>query len=581
MVAVAVLVAACSAESEAPAPTTTLGTTTTTTTTTIPPTTTTEPDTGNPHGGTAVVADTQEPATLNPYAPRGDDFIVSIIGQTYLVGAYDIDGETLELIPEVVTELPTVSNGGVVVNPDGTMTVTYTILEEAVWEDGVPISGDDFAFTVDTLQSPEADAGYQIDEVYEWITSYEAGPKTFELTLSQPTTLYERLFQVILPKHAVEGTDLLTDWNDRMWPSGGPFRFARWDREDRLVVERNDNYWKTDAETGQQLPYLDSIEFRFIPEDDDIVRAFKRGDVQVIEVPPDTETIDELVALESRGVRVDVIPGPLWEHLNFQFGPGSLTMNPVTLNSNLDFRRAVAHLIDRDAVAAAVGKYAQTVSSYVDLFSPTLSQHAWDQYPYNPRKAEQLLEKVKVDEGIDTITAVFSTTSNGDERTLISEALRPMFEAVGIEYQTRLQDSRLFFGETLETGTWDIGLWSWVGSPGFTSLVTIHDAWDPDAPLPSGSNYYRWGTEDSSVQDEYTVRYAEVRDAMNATVDDRELTTLINEAEGILADQMVMLPLISIPIVGAVWADQITGYIPNPSQAGHTWNVEYWYRTDL
>ena len=275
MAAAAVLAAACAAESEAPAPTTTLGTTTTTTTT-IPPTTTTEAPIGNPYGGTIVVGEAQEPATLNPYVPRGDDFVVTTIGQTYLVGAYDIDGETLELIPEVVTELPTTSNGGVVVNADGTMTVSYEILEEVVWDDGVPISGDDFGFTVDTLQTPEADAGYQIDEVYELITAYEAGPKTFVLTLSEPTVLHERLFRVILPKHAVEGTDFLEDWNDRMWPSGGPFRFTTWDKEDRIVVERNENYWKIDVETGQQLPYLDTVEFRFLPEEDEMVRAFKR-----------------------------------------------------------------------------------------------------------------------------------------------------------------------------------------------------------------------------------------------------------------------------------------------------------------
>ena len=209
------------------------------------------------------VADEQEPETLNPFASRGDDLIVSIIGQTYFAGVFEIDGETLELIPEIVTELPTTSNGGVVVNTDGTMTVKYVILDEAVWEDGVPISGDDFAFTVDVLKEPEVDAGYQIDEVYEWITSYEVGPKTFELTLSQPTILYQQLFRVVLPKHAVEGSDFLEDWNDQMWPSGGPFRFSSWVSGDRIVVERNDGY----LEDGRRdrpatpVPRFDRIPF--------------------------------------------------------------------------------------------------------------------------------------------------------------------------------------------------------------------------------------------------------------------------------------------------------------------------------
>lgn len=528
-----------------------------------------------------VVAEEQEPATLNPYVRRGEDLIVSTVGRTYFASVYEIDGDTLELIPEIVTELPTTSNGGVVVNEDGTMTVRYTILDEAVWEDGTPISGDDFAFTVDLLQTPEADAGFRIDEVYEWITSYEAGPKTFEFTLTEPTVLYQQLFRVLLPKHAVEGSNFAEDWNDRMWPSGGPFRFSSWASGDRIVVERNENYWKKDSETGQQLPYLDAIEFRFIPEVGDIISAFKRREVQVIQPPPDALTIDELSALEPIGARVDAVPGRTWEHLNFQFGPGKNVVNAETINPSHAYRRAVAHLIDREAIAAAVSPYTEPMTSYVDAFSPSLSQHAWDRYPYNPALARQLLSTVNAEEGFRSIVAVFSTTNVGDTRILVSEALRPMFEAVGIEYQTQLQDPKDFFGETFDTGAWDVGMWSWTGSSGFDGLVTIHDAFDPEGVPPEGSNYYRWGTEDSSVRNLYTERFTEVRDLMNSTVDDLELETLIAEAEELLASRMVILPLFSYPVFGVVWEDEVAGFVQTPTQADYTWNVEQWYRADL
>jgi peptide/nickel transport system substrate-binding protein len=582
LVAASLVAAACASTPEPAATTTTLGTTTTTTTT-IPPstTTTTEARIGNPYGGVAIVADDQEPPTLNPFVPGGDDFIVSIIGQAYFAGVYEIDGRTLELVPEVVTELPTTANGGVVVNEDGTMTVQYTIRDEAVWDDGVPISGDDFAFTLETLQNPDTNAGYKIDDVYESIEAFEAGPKTFSFTLNQPTILHEQLFRVLIPKHAVEGSDFLVDWNDKMWPSGGPFVFTSWDKGDSIIVERNDNYWKTDSETGQQLPYLDVIEFRFLPETESIVRAFKVREVDVIQPLPNPETIDQLVALESEGVRVDLPTGPVWEHINFQFGPGRLEMNESSLNSKLDYRRAVAYLIDRDAIARVVSEYTDPLPSYVNAYSPTLSHQAWDRYPYDPEKARELLKKIKDEERIETITAVYNTTGNGDVQIRIGEALAPMFEAVGIEYELELQDSQLFFGETFDSGTWDIGEWPWVGSPGLAGLVAIHDIFDPDAPPPDGSNYYRWGTEDSSVRGEETERFAEVRDLMNETVDADELESLIAEAEDILADQMVILPLYSRLVVGAVWEDEIANFVMNPTQAAHTWNIEEWYRADI
>ena len=97
------------------------------------------------------------------YGFINNNSIVSIVAQTYASGTQEIDGVTLELIPELVTELPTTGNGGVTVNEDGTMTVNYQIRDEAVWSDGTPISGDDFAFTVDLLQTPEADAGFRIE----------------------------------------------------------------------------------------------------------------------------------------------------------------------------------------------------------------------------------------------------------------------------------------------------------------------------------------------------------------------------------------------------------------------------------
>ena len=46
-------------------------------------------------------------------------------------------------------------------------------------------------------------------------------------------------------------------------------------------------------------------------------------------------------------------------------------------------------------------------------------------------------------------------------------------------------------------------------------VVSIQDVFDPEGAPPDGQNYYRWGTEDSSVIDEASQRFAEIRDAMS------------------------------------------------------------------
>jgi peptide/nickel transport system substrate-binding protein len=549
---------------------------TTEATTTSEVTTTTEPAPSFSYGGSVVIGDDQEPPTLNPFAPGGDNFIVSIVGQAHLAGAYDIDGETLDLVPELVTELPSVGNGGVVINDDGTMTVRYQVRDEAVWSDGVPITGDDFQFTLDTILDPTVASFDKTD--YENVVATNVDGKTFELTLAAPSATYEMMFPTVLPRHAVEGSDLLADWNDVMWPAAGPFVFDEWKRGEYVRLVRNENYWKVDPEMGVQLPWLDSVEFRFIPETESIVYAFTQRELDVIQPPPAPEIIDRLRELESAGADVQVEAGPVWEHLNFQFGPNN--RNPDSLNEYLAFRQAIGYAIDADVLAPLVGW--QPITS---MLNPAGEEGPWAQYAQDLTKAKELVALACEQAGrsceAQPPVLIFSTTSNAEARPRIADNLKMILGAIGVEVELQLEDSQLFFGETLDNGTWDVGWWAWVAQPGASGFVSMLDLFDPNAPLPDGANYYRWGTADSSVQDEAVERFVDVLEIARQTVDPEELRTLARAAEQILADNAVIVPVGARTVVGAVWADTIYGFEMNPTQASHAWNIESWRRIDL
>jgi peptide/nickel transport system substrate-binding protein len=466
-----------------------------------------------------------------------------------------------------------------------------------MWADGTPISGADYEFTYQTIMNPD----YPIfKQIYEDIIpeSVVAGDKTFSITLTQPTIQAELIFGAILPKHQIEGTDFMADYNETGWLSCGPFSVDQWQKGEFVKVVRNDNFWKTDPETGQQLPYLDSIIFRFIPETASMINAFKAREVDMINPPPSVETIEDLQTLEPEGASVEVLSGPIWEHLAFQFGPNAQVRNPGSYNLHLNYRKAVAHAIDKDKIVDEILKgQVEPMSSYIDAFAPTLSGAAWDQYNYDPAKSAEYITALCAEEGVDCAAVppkvIFTTTSNNDARVLLSQLFIDMFDAAGIAYEAQLEDSSLFFGETLDFGNFDLGEWAWVGTPGFAGLISIHDLFDPEAPAPDGQNYYRWGTPEvtdrdpagynmgAGLQDENTARFAELRDAMNTTVDTAEIEGYFAEAESLLADQVVIIPLYQRLDPGAVWADTIAGYKHNPSQAGDTWNCETWYRLDL
>jgi ABC-type transport system substrate-binding protein len=386
------------------------------------------------------------------------------------------------------------------------------------------------------------------------------------------------MFPVVIPKHAVDDSDFLNDWNDEMWPAAGPFVFEEWQRGDYIRLTRNENYWKVDPETGQQLPWLDAVEFRFIPETESLIYSFTQREVDVIQPPPAPATIDRLRELESAGAEVQVKPGPVWEHLNFQFGPAN--RNAESLNRYVAFRQAIALAIDSNALASLVGWL--PVSS---MLSPGGEEGPWAQYGQDLPKARQLLAVACEQAGrvceAQPPVLIFSTTSNADERPRIAESLETTLGAIGIDVELQLEDSQLFFGETLDNGTWDVGWWAWVASPGAAGFISMLDLFDPAAPPPDGANFYRWGTTDSSVQDDAVSRFADVLAVARETVDPEELRSLARAAEQILADNAVIVPVGARTVVGAVWADNLAGYEMNSSQAGHTWNIEFWRRIDL
>jgi len=581
LLAFALVAAACGGEEEAGETTTTTTAAETTTTTAAPETTTTTTASlEKPYGGEVIIGDDQEPPTLNPFIPGGDNFIVAKINQAIASGVQEVDGFTLEFIPELVTELPTLDNGGVVVNADGTMTVKYTIRDEAQWEDGTPLTGADFQFTFETIMNPDLPIN---KTVYEDIIpeSIVAGDKTFEYTMSAPTATYELIFSQILPKHSVEGSDFVNDWNDKSWASSGPFVFSEYNPGESLTVVRNENFWQTDPETGQQLPFLDQATWKFIPETEALINAFKARELDVINPPPAVATIEELQALESEGARIEVLSGTIWEHLGFSMSTDArLERNPDSCMENINMRRAIAHTIDKQLIVDEIlAGQVEPLDSYITVYAPTLAQNAWTQYAYDPAAAAEFYATA-VEETGKECSVVFTTTSNNDARVQLSELFVTMFADAGIPYENQLEDSQLFFGETTTGGRYDLGEWAWLGTPGLSGAISAHDLFDPENPPPDGQNYYNWGTPDSAVQDEATARYAELRDELNSTVDAAEIEALVHEAETLLADNLVIFPLYARLDPGAVWADEIGGYKHNPTSVGDTWNIAQWYRAD-
>ena len=92
--------------------------------------------------GTATITFVQEPDNLNPMYTTMS--FSGYLRPFYLKPSWDFD-ENAKPVPVLVTEIPTVENGGL--SADG-KTITLKLRDDVKWSDGEPLTADDFVFTL-------------------------------------------------------------------------------------------------------------------------------------------------------------------------------------------------------------------------------------------------------------------------------------------------------------------------------------------------------------------------------------------------------------------------------------------------
>jgi peptide/nickel transport system substrate-binding protein len=414
-------------------------------------------------GGTLVIGTAMqfEPSCLNVLDTkcRTPDVLL----QQILPGAFEVqpDAPRWELVSgaRVVRRQP--------------VTIVYRIREEARWSDGVPVTARDFAFTHQVrVEHP------RVNDLHLKVRRVRAvGAKTVEVVLRAPFADWQLLFDVVLPRHVAAGQAFESLWKDGIENprtgraiGSGPFLLAGWQRGKQLTLVRNPRYW------GPHPAYLDRVEYRFLPPQD-TADLMRRGEIDMID--PHWNVLQapalELHRQRAPGIRVDSVPGTVWDHFAIRQGPGG---HPA-LRKRL-VRQAIAYGIDRARIAreaAALSLASAAASKPLDsvvfmAYSPYYERN-WSIYRHRPARARQLLEQAGCRRGTDGIYVCddirlslrFATTAGVQRRELIVRLARTQLREVGIEVEPVFAPFSAVLGSAdslLQQGNFDVLLFSWV-----------------------------------------------------------------------------------------------------------------------
>lgn len=522
-------------------------------------------------GGTVLFGDEQEPTILNGFLIDGNSLVTSKVEANILTGAYRVRPD-FSMEPEVI-------DGEAEVTEDP-FTVTYTIKEEAAWNDGEPLTADDFAFTYETIMNDDWDitsrSGYDLIEDYEIVDD-----KTITFNYSEVYAPWQLLFGAILPAHALEDEDFNEVWNTEIVNpkteepiSAGPFQFDSWDQGQQLRLVRNEDYW-------DEGPMLEELVMRYVPDTTTLTQQMRGGEINMYDPQPQIELVENLDEIDDR-VTYQVGEGPVWEHIDFN-----------TLVPGLDkayVRQAIAYGVDRETIAetliAPVNPDVEVLHNPIymtnqeDLYEPH-----FDQYAHDPDQAKSILEDNGCTEGDggtyecdgDRLEFRIGTTGGNERRELAQQLIQSDLAKVGIEITIENDEGAAFF-ERLNTpegcdGTcdYDIAMFAWVGSPDPVGNANIYgcDDFDADEPTPRAQNWTVWCNEDAT----------EAMDTASRTIDVDEQSTHWNQAAEIMAEEVPILPLFQQPQLLA-WENDITGPELNATNATAFWNSSEWARTE-
>ncbi len=381
--------------------------------------------------------------------------------------------------------------------------LTMHLVEGAKWSDGVPFTTADIEFYYnDIVIDPDVTPlkGASVDTyggaAYATVDDY-----TFTLTF--PTAFPESVLfamadnfcpgpaHILKPLHPKYGGKDYTSFLEAIpadymnFPVLGAWAVVEHRPDDIVVLRRNPFYWKVD-EAGNQLPYLDEMQYR--------LSTWGDRDVQTVAGTADFSNLEQAENyVESLKKAADpASPAKL------AFGPRTIGYTLLTnlsgngwgepdangmaireLNRNLDFRKAISYGLDRQRLGDSLVKGPFTTIYPGGIYAGTAfyDKDSTVYYPYDAASSKAALEAagltdsdangfVNLAGGGDLNVTLLTQTDYATDKNL-AEGVVAMMADVGVKVSVNALSGKDFDNAR------DSGKYDWIIVRNGTELITV------------------------------------------------------------------------------------------------------------
>ncbi len=482
------------------------------------------------------------------------------------------------------------------ISPDG-LTYTLVLRQGIKFSDGQPLDADDVLFTF-RLYLDENVHATQRDLLIvggKPIVVRKVDAHTVVFQLAKTYGVGERLFDglAILPRHLLEKPyqegklgqiGSLATAADH-WAGLGPFRLKEYVAGERLVLERNPYYWKSDAK-GNRLPYVDELVFLFVPNADAQVLKFQSGETDVIS-QLGAENFSVLSKQQRGYTMVDAGPGLEYNFLFFNLSDAGEKTSPEMQRKQkwfreVKFRQAVSAAVDREAIVRLV--YQGRGSALWGLVAPGNRRWGNEKLAHPARSLERARTLLKeagfswsngpngestlLDSGGKPVEFSILTSSSNADRAKMAALVQDDLKQLGMRVQVVPLEFRSLLDRVTQTKEYDacvMGIASFDADPNSDINVWLSSGgthlWNPSQAHPATP----WEAEiDRLIEEQMSARTFEQR------------KKIYDRAQEVLTENQPMIFLAS-PNILAGAKNSIGNFHPAVLEPYVLWNVEQLY----
>ncbi|MCA9408553.1 MAG: ABC transporter substrate-binding protein [Candidatus Omnitrophica bacterium] len=461
-------------------------------------------------GGQLVLATTSDPKSFNTIIAKETSTSEAV--EFIFDGLTKTDPFTLKVGPNLAQSWE--------VSEDGLEWI-FHLREDVVWSDGVEFTADDVVFTFnDLVFNPDIPASsrdiFMIDGQPFAVNKVDQYHVKFILPVRFAPFL-RAMSQEILPKHKLEkvvkegkfNSTWGIDTDPREIVGTGPFCLIRYDPGQRLVYERNPRYWKKDL-NGNTLPYLERMIYLIVQNSDVELLKFIEGTLDAYSLRGMDYSLLKPIEQKNNFTVYDRGPDLGSQFIVFNQNPGinpntnKPFVDPVRLSwfQNRDFRRAVAHAVDKEKIIEIV-KNKLGYPQYSPM-GPAVGFFYKDdvfKYEYDLNKAKQILKDagfsdrdgdgyIEDQEGHQVEFNLY-TNSGSTERVDIGGILNHDLEKLGMKVNFLQLEFNTLVSKLTSTFEWDAIIMGLTGGvePHFGKNVWTSDGqlhmWNPRQETPA------------------------------------------------------------------------------------------------